>query len=117
VRARKGKSNKGWFKVVDRIRMEDALDASDVRLFSRGDTVTGTVVEETEGEFLVDIGYKSEALLPKGELAPFHEVVGPGEELEVIVTYIDEENSPKGTRSWRGRIGRARPSRARSSRR
>lgn len=92
VRARKGKSNKGWFKVVDRIRMEDALDASDVRLFSRGDTVTGTVVEETEGEFLVDIGYKSEALLPKGELAPFHEVVGPGEELEVIVTYIDEEN-------------------------
>jgi len=78
--------------MADWIRMEDALDESDVRLFSRGDTVKGTVVEETEAEFLVDIGYKSEALLPKGELAPFHEQVEPGEEIEVIVTYIDEEN-------------------------
>ncbi len=78
--------------MADRIRMEDALDASDVRLFSRGDTVTGTVVEETEGEYLVDIGYKSEALLPKGELSPLREKAEPGDELEVIVTYIDEEN-------------------------
>lgn len=72
--------------------MEDALDERDVRLFSRGDTVRGKVVQETGGEVLVDIGYKSEALLSKSELAPGREAVVPGEELEVIVTYIDEEN-------------------------
>ncbi|MGC9530081.1 MAG: 30S ribosomal protein S1 [Candidatus Bipolaricaulaceae bacterium] len=74
------------------IRMEDALDESDVRLFSRGDTVKGKVVQETDAEVLVDIGYKSEALLPKREFAPFREQANSGEEMEVIVTYIDEEN-------------------------
>ena len=78
--------------MTDKIRIEDALDASDVRLFSRGDTVTGKVVEETSDEYLVDIGYKSEAILPKRELAPIHDEVGSGEEIEVIVTYIDEED-------------------------
>lgn len=72
--------------------MEDALDERDVRLFSRGDTVRGKVVQEAGGEILVDIGYKSEALLSKSELAPGREAAAPGEELEVIVTYIDEEN-------------------------
>ncbi len=72
--------------------MEDALDESDVRLFSRGDTVQGTVVEMTDNEVLVDIGYKSEALLPKSELAPHREQAELGDELEVLVTYIDEEN-------------------------
>lgn len=74
------------------IKMEDALDESDVRLFSRGDTVRGRVVQETEGEVLVDIGYKSEALLPKREIAPCREAMRPGEEIEVLITYIDEEN-------------------------
>ncbi len=76
----------------DRIKMEDALDESDVRLFSRGDTVQGTIVQMTENEVLVDIGYKSEALLPKAELAPFREEAKLGEDIEVLVTYIDEEN-------------------------
>jgi len=78
--------------MVDRIRMEDALDLSDVRVFARGDTVKGVVVGETDTEYLVDIGYKSEAILRKTELAPFREEVKEGEELEVLVTYIDEEN-------------------------
>ncbi len=78
--------------MADRIKMEDALDESDVRLFSRGDTVQGTVVEMTDNEVLVDIGYKSEALLPKSELAPHREQAELGDELEVLVTYIDEEN-------------------------
>ncbi|MFO8034640.1 MAG: S1 RNA-binding domain-containing protein [Candidatus Bipolaricaulota bacterium] len=78
--------------MADRIKMEDALDESDVRLFSRGDTVQGTVVEMTDNEVLVDIGYKSEALLPKSELAPHRDQAELGDELEVLVTYIDEEN-------------------------
>lgn len=78
--------------MAERIRMEDALDLSDVRVFARGDTVKGVVVGETDTEYLVDIGYKSEAILRKSELAPFREKAEEGEKLEVLVTYIDEEN-------------------------
>lgn len=74
------------------IRMEEALGENDIRLFSRGDTVQGRVVHVADNEVLVDIGYKSEAVLPKEELAPGHEKVGPGDLLEVLITYIDEEN-------------------------
>jgi len=79
-----------------KIKMEDAFSESDVKLYSRGDTITGTVVQVNETEVLVDIGYKSEGILPVGELSPFREEgkVEEGEEIEVLVTYIDEE---KGT--------------------
>ncbi|MEN3010881.1 MAG: 30S ribosomal protein S1 [Candidatus Bipolaricaulaceae bacterium] len=74
------------------IRMEEALGENDIRLFSRGDTVQGRVVHVTENEVLVDIGYKSEAVLPREELAPGRDKVAPGDFLEVLITYIDEEN-------------------------
>lgn len=78
--------------MVEWIQMEEALDESDVRLFSRGDTVRGRVVQEAGQDILVDIGYKSEAVLPKRELAPHHDTAQPGEEIDVLITYIDEEN-------------------------
>ncbi len=78
--------------MAERIKMEEALGENDIRLFSRGDTVQGRVVQLSPSEILVDIGYKSEAVLPKEELAPGHETVEPGQVLEVLITYIDEEN-------------------------
>ncbi len=78
--------------MVEWIQMEEALDESDVRLFSRGDTVRGRVVQEAGEDILVDIGYKSEAVLPKRELAPHRDAAQPGEEIDVLITYIDEEN-------------------------
>lgn len=79
-----------------KIKMEDAFSESDVKMYSRGDTITGTVVQVNESEILVDIGYKSEGVLPVTELSPFRDEgqVEEGEEIEVLVTYIDEE---KGT--------------------
>jgi small subunit ribosomal protein S1 len=79
-----------------RVKMEDVFSESDVKAYSRGDTISGTVVQVNESEILVDIGYKSEGILPVSELSPFREdgVVSEGEEIEVLVTYIDEE---KGT--------------------
>ena len=77
--------------------MEDAFSESDVKTYSRGDTISGTVVQVNETEILVDIGYKSEGILPIAELSPFRDdgvVLQEGEEIEVLVTYIDEE---KGT--------------------
>jgi len=79
-----------------KIKMEDAFSESDVKTYSRGDTISGTVVQVNDNEILVDIGYKSEGILPVAELSPFRDdgVVNEGEEIEVLVTYIDEE---KGT--------------------
>ncbi len=79
-----------------RIKMEDAFSESDVKMYSRGDVVSGTVVQINESEILVDIGYKSEGILPTAELSPFRTggKIEEGEEIEVLVTYIDEE---KGT--------------------
>jgi len=80
----------------EKIKMEEAFSESDVKLYSRGDTITGTVVQVNQDEVLVDIGYKSEGILPVSELSPSRKdgKIEEGEELEVLVTYIDEE---KGT--------------------
>ncbi len=79
-----------------RIKMEDAFSESDVKTYSRGDTISGTVVQIGDNEILVDIGYKSEGILPVSELSPFRigGKIDEGEQIEVLVTYIDEE---KGT--------------------
>ena len=58
----------GDSNMEEKIRMEDAFTESDVKMYSRGDTITGTVVQINDSEILVDIGYKSEGILPVGEL-------------------------------------------------
>jgi len=98
-------------------RMEAFLEEKDVQLYSRGDILKGRVVQVLDQVILVDIGYKSEAQLRPSELAPFRqEPVRPGDELEVIITYIDEEegtsrrsrrSTPAGSTSWSGRTVRA----------
>ena len=96
-RDRAGRKAERWLWSMDsKIKMEDVFSESDVKAYSRGDTISGTVVQVNETEILVDIGYKSEGILPVAELSPFREdgVVSEGEEIEVLVTYIDEE---KGT--------------------
>jgi small subunit ribosomal protein S1 len=73
-------------------RMGEFFEAKDVQLYSRGDVLHGRVVQVNEQIILVDIGYKSEAQLRPQELAPFRQGrIEAGEELEVIITYIDEE--------------------------
>jgi small subunit ribosomal protein S1 len=84
------------WRMEQKIKMEDAFSESDVKMYSRGDTISGTVVQVGDTEILVDIGYKSEGILPVSELSPFRAggKIDEGEQIEVLVTYIDEE---KGT--------------------
>lgn len=73
-------------------QMEALLDDQDVLTYSRGDILRGRVVQINDQGVLVDIGYKSEALMRPTELAPFHKAqLQPGDEIEVLITYIDEE--------------------------
>jgi small subunit ribosomal protein S1 len=63
--------------------------------FSEGDIVEGTVVSIDQNEVLVDIGYKSEGVIPGSELSIRNnvdpaKVVSPGERIEAVV--LDKED-------------------------
>ncbi len=78
---------------------EDFLAAVDatIKPFNDGDIVTGIVVKVDRDEVLVDIGYKTEGIVPSRELSIKHdvnpdEVVKVGDEIEALVmTKEDKE--------------------------
>jgi len=72
--------------------MENWLELGNVQTYTRGDTLKGTVLQVDDNVVLVDIGYKSEAIMKPSEIAPFRDgVLSPGDDLDVLVTYIDED--------------------------
>src|SRR5213082_3353830 len=78
---------------------EDFLAAIDetIKYFNDGDIVEGTVVKVDRDEVLLDIGYKTEGVIPSRELSIKHdvdpnEVVSVGDEIEALVlTKEDKE--------------------------
>jgi 4-hydroxy-3-methylbut-2-enyl diphosphate reductase len=79
-------------------RITDTRDLYDktFRIIKKGDILKGTVVEIREEGVFVDIGYKSEGVIPPEELSykPFttpEDVVDVGDEIDVFVLKIDEE--------------------------
>ena len=72
-----------------------AIDGTIVE-FEDGDLVIGTVVKIDSDEVLLDIGYKSEGVIPSKELSirndvnP-HEIVSMGEELEALVLQKEDK--------------------------
>ena len=78
---------------------EDFLAAVDatIKYFNDGDLVEGTVVKVDRDEVLLDIGYKTEGVIPSRELSIKHDinpdsVVAVGDEIEALVlTKEDKE--------------------------
>jgi small subunit ribosomal protein S1 len=64
---------------------------SEVKECSEGSVVKGTVIEVRQNEVLVDIGYKSEGLIPKWEFME-PEALVVGSEIEVLLEKIEDEN-------------------------
>ena len=67
-----------------------------VQEFSVGDIVTGTVVQVSDDEVLVDIGYKSEGVLPRQEIIvgadqELSSVIQVGQVVEVAVKKVDDQ--------------------------
>jgi small subunit ribosomal protein S1 len=65
--------------------------------FKEGDIVAGTVVRVDPDEALVDIGFKSEGVIPANELsirnsANPSEVVSVGDEIEALVMQMEDDN-------------------------
>src|SRR6201993_3910187 len=77
---------------------EDFLAAIDktIKYFNDGDIVEGTIVRVDKDEVLLDIGYKSEGVIPARELSIKHDVdprqiVEVGQEIEALVTQKEDK--------------------------
>src|SRR2546421_9713868 len=74
---------------------EDAIAGTIVE-FDDGDIVKGTVVKVDKDEVLLDIGYKSEGVIPARELSIRHdvdpgEIVSMGDEIEALVLQKEDK--------------------------
>lgn len=67
-----------------------ALYEETLRSFSEGAIVTGRVLDVRPNEVLVDIGYKSEGLLPISEFKTPDEVK-PGDQIEVLLEKLEDD--------------------------
>ncbi len=84
------------FDDLDGQSLSDAIDATIVA-FDDGDIVKGRVVKIDSDEVLLDIGYKSEGVIPSRELSirndvDPHEVVSLDEELEALVLQKEDKD-------------------------
>ena len=77
---------------------EDFLAAVDktIKYFNDGDIVAGTIVKVDRDEVLLDIGYKTEGVIPSRELSIKHdvdpaEVVKVGDEVEALVLQKEDK--------------------------
>ncbi len=72
----------------------DEIEKSMVRLH-RGDIVTGKVINVTDNEIMVNVGYKSDGIIPKEEITNDHtinprSIVSIGDEIKVYVIKVDD---------------------------
>src|SRR5450432_3096038 len=71
------------------LTMEEAMKQSTMR-FAQGEIVKGTVIELRKNEVLVDIGYKSEGIIPLNEfLEPGTIVVG--QQIDVLIEKLENK--------------------------
>src|SRR3978361_2337220 len=77
---------------------EDFLAAIDktIKYFNDGDIVDGTIVKVDRDEVLLDIGYKTEGVMPSRELSIKHdvdpsEVVAVGDKVEALVLQKEDK--------------------------
>ncbi|MCI7551298.1 MAG: 30S ribosomal protein S1 [Actinomycetaceae bacterium] len=78
---------------------EDLIAAVDetIKYFNDGDIVEGTVVKVDRDEVLLDIGYKTEGVIPSKELSIKHDVdpddvVKVGDKVEALVTQKEDKD-------------------------
>ncbi len=77
------------------VSLEDAIAGTIVE-FDDGDIVHGTVVKVDKDEVLLDIGFKSEGVIPARELSIRHdvepsEIVGVGDQVEALVLQKEDK--------------------------
>ena len=81
---------------LEGLGMDELLDMYDRKMsnFAEGDIIRGRVLKVSGAEVVIDIGYKSEGVLPVHEVTGYdgHITVKPGDELDVFIERL-ENNS------------------------
>jgi len=70
--------------------MEEALKQSGKSLFAQGEIVKGTIIELRKSEVLVDIGYKSEGVIPVNEFIDI-KAVKVGDQIDVLIEKLENK--------------------------
>ncbi|HEV7920411.1 MAG TPA: 30S ribosomal protein S1 [Thermoanaerobaculia bacterium] len=79
---------------LENLGMDELLNLYDKPASVEGEIVTGRVLKVTPSDIVVDIGYKSEGLLPASEVTGFDGKVKvkPGDEIEVFVERLEDQS-------------------------
>jgi small subunit ribosomal protein S1 len=72
------------------LTMEEALKQSALR-FAEGEIVKGTIIEVRPKEVLVDIGYKSEGVIPVNEFVD-PKAIKTGDEIDVLIERLEDRD-------------------------
>ena len=70
--------------------MEEAMKQSGTSLVATGEIVKGTIIEVRPKEVLVDIGYKSEGVIPANEFQDI-KAVKVGDEIDVLIEKLENK--------------------------
>ncbi len=70
--------------------MEEALNSDEIRTISKGAIVTGTIIEKNQTGLYVDLGYKSDGIVPHEEIQGEDKPFEVGDEIRVFVKRIDD---------------------------
>jgi small subunit ribosomal protein S1 len=73
------------------LTMEEAMKQSGKSLVTQGEIVKGTVIEVRKNEVLVDIGYKSEGVIPGNEFIDLKSVK-VGDEIDVLIEKLENKD-------------------------
>src|SRR4249919_3066470 len=76
--------------VIIMLTMEEAMKQSQMR-FAAGEIVKGIVIEVRPKEVLVDIGYKSEGVIPGNEFDDI-KLVKVGDETDVLIEKLEDKD-------------------------
>src|SRR4051794_30829579 len=89
-------SRKGETNDLENLGMDELLEVYQRKMskFSEGDIVRGKVLKVTPGEVVVDIGYKSEGVLPAHEVTDYNGAVTvkAGDEIDVFIERLESAN-------------------------
>ncbi|MFZ5951167.1 MAG: (d)CMP kinase [Candidatus Rifleibacteriota bacterium] len=73
----------------NQMTMEEALNG-EFRTISRGAIVTGTIIEKNQSGIYVDLGYKSDGIVPIEEFGGEEDNYNVGDEIRVYVKKVDD---------------------------
>src|SRR5713101_1392529 len=74
---------------ITMLTMEEAMKQSYTR-FAAGEIVKGTIIEVRPKEVLVDIGYKSEGVIPANEFEDI-KIVKVGDQIDVLIEKLEDK--------------------------